>query len=103
MPNSNVSQQALCGTWWRVPEQDTPGHLVYLKDGAALPPARGRYGMTLHEDGSAQLHGPGASDRSESTTTRWRVDANGVLQVDGSRDAVGRQAVLEGGQLKLVR
>jgi hypothetical protein len=103
MPNRQESQTALCGTWWRVPEQDTPGHLVYLKDGAELPPARARYGMTLHEDGSAQLHGPGASDRSESTATRWRVDAAGVLQVDGSRDAVGRVALLDAGQLKLVR
>lgn len=74
----------LLGTWWRVPEQDTPGRATYRKEGAELPPARARQGFTLSADGQAQLHGPGPSDRRVSTSSRWNLDDQGRLLVDGA-------------------
>ena len=82
-----AGERALYGTWWRVPEEDTPGAAVYRKEGSPLPPARGRRGFTLDKDGRATLHGPGATDRGESTESKWHLDAKGELHVDGVLNA----------------
>jgi hypothetical protein len=84
MPRKSHEQQnALYGTWWRVPEEDTPGAAVYRREGSPLPPARGRRGFTLEKEGRATLHGPSATDRRESTEGHWHVDADGRLHIDG--------------------
>lgn len=87
MPRKAGSDKALYGTWWRVPEEDTPGVAVYRKEGTPLPPSRGRQGFTLHQKGRATLHGPGPTDRRESTDSKWKLDAQGHLHVEGARDA----------------
>jgi hypothetical protein len=84
VPPKADKQKALYGTWWRVPEEDTPGVAVYRKDGTPLPPARGRRGFTLKKDGTATLHGPSATDRRQSAESRWQLDAKGQLHVDGA-------------------
>jgi hypothetical protein len=78
---------AFYGTWWRVPEEDTPGVAVYRKEGSPLPPARGRRGFTLDKDGRATMHGPGPTDRRENTESRWHLDAEGRLHIEGIANA----------------
>ena len=102
MPQSKADPR-LHGTWWRVPEQDKPGQAVYLKEGAPLTPARGRHGFTLHADGTATLHGPGPDDRSANTESRWHLDAQGQLHVEGSGDAAAAIAELADNRLTLRR
>jgi hypothetical protein len=82
--SQNPAQPRLTGTWWRVPEEDEPGLVVYRREGAPLPPARGRHGFTLHEGGRATLFGPGPTDRRESTESHWHLDAQGRLHVEGT-------------------
>ena len=74
---------ALPGAWWRVPEEETDGKTVYRREGTPLPPARGRDGFTLQADGQAMLHGSSPADRRTSVVSRWKVDAEGRLHVDG--------------------
>jgi hypothetical protein len=104
MSQSADQRKALCATWWRVPEEDTAGLAVYRKEGTPLPPARGRYGFTLNEDGRATLHGPGPTDRRENTESHWQLDAQGQLHVDGVSDATAAAvANLSGDTLRLKR
>ncbi|MBI3368467.1 MAG: hypothetical protein HY021_08510 [Burkholderiales bacterium] len=80
----DAQRQALHGTWWRVPEEDTPGLAVYRREGAPLPPARGRHGFTLAAGGKATLHGPGPDDRRGDSGSAWQLDEQGLLHVDGA-------------------
>jgi hypothetical protein len=101
--SQNLDQSRLIGTWWRVPEEDEPGLAVYRREGAPLPPARGRHGFTLHEGGRATLFGPGPTDRRESTESRWHLDAQGQLHVEGTSGAAGAIAHLSDDRLTLRR
>jgi hypothetical protein len=96
-------EKLLHGTWWRVPEQDDDGVLIFRKEGTPLPPARGRSGFTLHAGGRATLHGPGPTDRRESRESRWSLDAQGRLVVEGARDAAARVARIDEHTLALER
>jgi len=99
----NLDQTRLIGTWWRVAEEDEPGLTVYRRDGVPLPPARGRHGFTLHEGGRATLFGPGPTDRRESTESRWHLDAQSQLHVEGTIDAAASIAHLSDDRLTLRR
>jgi hypothetical protein len=103
VPGETDKRKALEGTWWRVPEEDAPGVAVYRKEGAPLPPARGRKGFTLQEEGRATLLGPGPTDRRESKESRWRLDAQGQLHVDGVGDASAAIVDLSDDKLMLKR
>jgi hypothetical protein len=103
MPRKPDKRKALYGTWWRVPEEDAPGVVVYRKEGVPLPPARGRRGFTLHKEGRATLHGPGPSDRREASETRWDLDADGRLHVEGFSDATTAITDLSDDRLALKR
>jgi hypothetical protein len=103
LPGNTDKYKGLRGTWWRVPEQDEPGSIVFRKDGVDLPPARGRRGFTLHEDGRATVHGPGPDDRRQSTDTHWQIDPAGKLHVQGFSDATAEIADFSGDTLKLKR
>ncbi len=98
-----ITVSQLAGTWWRVPEDDEPGVAVYRLDGAPLPPARGRRGFTLQADGQAQILGPGPADRRQSTGSRWQLDAQGRLHVEGVAEADSVLATLRGDRLTLKR
>lgn len=102
MPTS-LDPSRLVGTWWRVPEEDEAGLAVYRREGAPLPPARGRRGFTLQDGGQAQVLGPGPTDRRESTASRWQLDAQGQLQVDGVTEAAMALVSLSGDRLTLKR
>jgi hypothetical protein len=103
VPRKPDNQKALYGTWWRVPEEDAPGVAVYRKEGVPLPPARGRTGFTLHKAGRATLHGPGPTDRRESKESRWRLDADGRLHVEGMSDASAAITELSDDKMMLKR
>ncbi|RZU00635.1 hypothetical protein [Rivibacter subsaxonicus] len=96
-------ESRLLGTWWRVAEQDEPGLNVFRREGAPLPPARGRRGFELRPDGVATLFGPGPTDRRIGSTSRWSVDADGLLHVEGFDAAEGAIAQLEADRLALRR
>jgi hypothetical protein len=99
----NYDQTRLLGTWWRVAEEDEPGLAVYRREGAPLPPARGRHGFTLHAGGRATLFGPGPTDRRESTESHWQIDAQGKLHVEGTSDAAATIAHISDDRLTLRR
>ncbi|MBA4177067.1 MAG: hypothetical protein C0505_10985 [Leptothrix sp. (in: Bacteria)] len=98
-----IDSRRLVGTWWRVPEEDEPGTAVYRRDGVPLPPARGRRGFTLQPDGGAKVLGPGPTDRRESTASRWQLDAQGQLHVEGVPEAASAPVTLSGDRLTLKR
>ena len=103
MPENIDKHKALYGTWWRVPEEDAPGVAVYRKEGVPLPPARGRNGFTLHKEGRATLHSPGPTDRRESKESRWHLDAQNRLHVDGFSEATAPITRLSDDKLMLKR
>ncbi len=94
LPQNQTMHDALIGTWWYVPEQDTAGESVYRKDGVDLPPARGRRGFTLSADGSAILLAPGPTDRRSGTPGQWALDASGQLHVTGASQSPGPALVV---------
>ena len=94
-------ESLLLGTWWRVSEEDAPGLVAYRKDGAQLPPSRARRGFTLQKLGRASLIGTGADDRQQKTDSHWHLDKQGRLFVEGSGDAVGAIAEIQGDRLLL--
>lgn len=96
-----TQRRTLLGTWWRVPEEETGGAAVYRREGTPLPPARGRDGFTLLEGGSAQVHGSGPTDRSTKTDSRWQLDAQGRLHVDGVSHLPSSVAALSDDRLTL--
>jgi len=98
-----IDPSQLVGTWWRVAEEDEPGLAMYRREGAPLPPARGRHGFTLMQGGRALLHGPGPSDRRESTESRWQLDAADHLHVEGVGGAAAAIAALSDDRLVLKR
>ncbi len=101
MNDIETQRRALLGTWWRVPEEEAGGAAVYRREGTPLPPARGRDGFTLQEDGSALLRGSGPTDRSTKTDSRWQLDAQGRLHVDGVSHLPSTVAELSDNRLTL--
>ena len=62
-------------TWIRVPEEEHGALRVYRPEGHALPPARGREGLTFHSDGRFDYRAPG---RAGTETGTWRETGDHV-------------------------
>jgi hypothetical protein len=55
-------------------EEDTDDEVVFRPASYRFPPARGRTGFDLKEDGSLVQHGIGPTDRQTQAAGRWKLD-----------------------------
>jgi hypothetical protein len=60
--------------WVHSHEEDTDEVRVFRPKGYPLPPARGRRGFELRENGEFVQYGIGQTDKSEATVGRWEAD-----------------------------
>ena len=74
MGSQKLSRATLIRPWVHAFEEDTDAGTVYRPEGAPLPPARGRDGFALRDDGTMSYLGIGRDDRSTSTEGRWVLD-----------------------------
>jgi hypothetical protein len=61
--------------WLRAPEEEDGPVRVYRPEGHPLPPARGREGLTFHDDGRFEYRAPGRGGAEAGT---WRATPEGV-------------------------
>jgi hypothetical protein len=71
-----VNQRDLHRHWMHSHEEDTDGEMVFRPASYRFPPARGRTGFDLKEDGSVIEHGIGPTDRTTRTSRRWTLDGH---------------------------
>ena len=69
-----MNRRDLYQHWMRSQEEDTDDEMVFRPASHRFPPARGRSGFDLKEDGSVIEHGIGPTDRSTRTERRWTLD-----------------------------
>ena len=67
--------------WVHSNEEDEDDLLVYRPAGYPLPPARGRRGFELREDGTFVEHGIAATDKRATLEGRWEVEAPGRVRI----------------------
>lgn len=87
-----VGSEGVIGSWTRSHEEDHEGIQVFRPAHIDLPPARGRFGLTLRPDGSAVSSGPGPTDRGEAADGRWQLTGT-QLSVDGPNGTATYQVV----------
>ena len=80
--------RAIVNHWMHSHEEDTEGVQVYRPSTYAFPPARGREGFDLREDGTAVLSTIAPADGSETSTGRWMLSDEGMLTI--TSDATAR-------------
>lgn len=91
-----ANRPALTRHWVRSQEEDEPGVQVYRPHDHPLPPARGRDGLELNADGSAELYGSGHTDAVSSHKGRWTLSDDDILSVDlPGTDATKRFQVVD--------
>lgn len=91
-----VNRPDLARHWVRSHEEDEAGVQVYRPHNHPLPPARGREGLDLSADGSADLYGSGQTDAALSHTGRWTLSDTDILSVDlAGRDTPWRLQVID--------
>ena len=64
----------LCQHWMHSHEEDTDEEVVFRPASYRFPPARGRTGFDLKEDGSLVEHGIAPTDRRTQSAGRWKLD-----------------------------
>jgi hypothetical protein len=75
--------RALFQHWVHAHEEDTEDVRVYHPRSHPFPPARGRRGLELREDGTFVRYGPGRGDRpTAGATGRWRAEGDNRIQVE---------------------
>ena len=74
-PADNPDQnKKLFGCWMHSREEDGEGRIVFRPFGYDFPPARGRQGFTLAQQGRVLGVGPGADDRmTETPAGSWSL------------------------------
>jgi hypothetical protein len=63
-------------------EEDTDDRMVFRPASYRFPPARGRTGFELKEDGALVEHGIGPTDRRTQSPGRWTLEGK-TLRVGG--------------------
>jgi hypothetical protein len=66
----------LVGTWWHVHEEDADGVQVFRRDGTPLPPARGRTGFTVRQDGTFVYLDIAPADGTLPRPGRWTLEGS---------------------------
>jgi hypothetical protein len=77
-----VLPRELFQVWIHSQEEDKNGVLVYRPRNFHFPPARGRDGFEVRQDGEFRLLSPGPADRSESIEGRWRRAGKAKIRVE---------------------
>jgi hypothetical protein len=74
-----VTTSQLAQRWIHSREEDSGKSLVYRGEDFDFPPARGRDGFLLHDDGTMQREGPGADDRVAQSPGTWEIQQGNHL------------------------
>jgi hypothetical protein len=79
------------GRWVHAHEEDTGDEMVFRPADSALPPARGRMGFELREDGSFAEAGLGARDVPEEASGSWALEGDVITLSEGATQGVPRE------------
>ncbi len=69
-------RQRIAGHWMHSREEDDDDRIVFRPHDYAFPPARGRSGFTLTEEGAVRTASPGPDDRLLKTEGSWGIDGD---------------------------
>jgi hypothetical protein len=64
--------------WLRAHEEEDGSVRVYRPEGHPFPPARGREGLTFHDDGRFEYRAPGSAGTAGAEEGTWRPTPDGV-------------------------
>ena len=81
----------MVGRWVHAHEEDTEDEMVFRPADADLPPARGRMGFELREDGTFAEAGLGARDVPEEATGSWALEGETITLSEGAAQGVPRE------------
>ena len=88
---NGVTQDRVVGSWVHVHEEDTGDEMVFRPADTELPPARGRMGFELREDGTFAEAGLGARDVPEEATGSWALEGDLITLSEGATQGVPRE------------
>jgi len=86
-----TTEGQVVGRWVHVHEEDTEDEMVFRPADTELPPARGRMGFELREDGSFAEAGLGARDVPEEATGSWVLEGDLITLSEGATQGVPRE------------
>jgi hypothetical protein len=95
--------EALLKRWIHSFEEDSGEVIVYRPESFDFPPARGRDGIELTEDGRAIQINPGPTDAPTETEGRWHVEEPNRLSVDFPSTMTGSPSQAQPYDLEIVR
>jgi len=88
---NGVTQDRVVGSWVHVHEEDTGDEMVFRPADSDLPPARGRMGFELREDGTFAEAGLGARDVPEEAAGSWALEGQTITLSEGATQGVPRE------------
>jgi len=88
---NGVTQDRVVGSWVHAHEEDTGDEMVFRPADSALPPARGRMGFELREDGTFAEAGLGARDVPEESAGTWALEGQTITLSEGAAQGVPRE------------
>ena len=98
-----TEKDQVVGRWVHAQEEDTEDEMVFRPADTELPPARGRMGFELREDGSFAEAGLGARDVPEEASGSWTLEGDTITLSEGATQGVPREMeVVSAGPDRLV-
>ena len=91
MTDDPVTPDRVVGRWMHSHEEDTEDEMVFRPADSALPPARGRMGLELREDGTFAEAGLGARDIPEEAVGSWVLEGQTITLSEGATQGVPRE------------
>ena len=91
MAEEPLTPDRVAGSWVHVHEEDTGDEMVFRPADSALPPARGRMGLDLREDGTFAEAGLGARDIPEEAVGSWVLEGQTIRLSEGATQGVPRE------------
>ena len=91
MTDDPVTPERVVGSWVHVHEEDSGDEMVFRPADSALPPARGRMGLELREDGTFAEAGLGARDIPEEAVGSWVLEGQTITLSEGATQGVPRE------------
>ena len=81
-----IDRPMLCQHWIHSHEEDTETEAVYRPSKFSFPPARGRKGFELSDDGTLVEYAIGPSDRPLGKPGQWKLDGDQMAMYTESDD-----------------